>query len=122
MNDRTLKHLYDIREAGRTIVAFVAGKTLAEYRADLLVRSAVERQFTIVGEAIGRLKRDDPATLASLTDVGPLIAFRNIVVHAYETIDDSTVWEIIERHLPILLSEVESLMLASGDWPPIEDE
>jgi uncharacterized protein with HEPN domain len=87
-----------------------------------VLRSAVERQFMIVGEAINRIKRDDPMMLDQRTRVGPLVAFRNILVHAYELVDDAKVWQIVEIHLPLLRQEVEELLTPWADWPPAEKE
>jgi uncharacterized protein with HEPN domain len=41
----TLKYLFDIAEACRLLDEFVTGKTFADYQADALLRSAVERQL-----------------------------------------------------------------------------
>jgi len=43
--------LLDMLMAARAVQSFVTGKTFADYEADLLLRSAVERQVEIIGEA-----------------------------------------------------------------------
>ncbi|HXK61062.1 MAG TPA: DUF86 domain-containing protein [Acidobacteriota bacterium] len=52
-----------------------------------VLRSAVERQFQIIGEALIRLTRTDPETAAAIGDYRRIVAFRNILVHAYGAID-----------------------------------
>ncbi|MCQ8103788.1 DUF86 domain-containing protein [Methylomonas sp. SURF-2] len=47
--------LWDAHFAAEAILEFVAGKTVADYRSDRLLRSAVERQFEIIGEALNQL-------------------------------------------------------------------
>jgi uncharacterized protein with HEPN domain len=39
-----------------------------------------------------------------------IVAFRNRLVHGYETIRDETVWEAIQKSLPILLADVSRLL------------
>lgn len=45
-------YLWDVREAAGAILEFIAGKTFEDYAGDRLLRSAVERQFEIIGEAL----------------------------------------------------------------------
>jgi len=58
--------LKDVRAAAGLIVQFTAGRALSDYSTDALMRSAVERQFIIVGEALAQRERLDPATAARL--------------------------------------------------------
>ena len=70
------KPLQDIVDAGRAIQQFVAGRTLAQYRDDLMLRSAVERQFEIIGEAMNRLDKLDATLLGRIERPGvvPILA------------------------------------------------
>lgn len=52
MQPETEKLLLDAQEAGRAVLQFVSHRSLADYGRDLMLRSAVERQMFILGEAI----------------------------------------------------------------------
>ena len=110
MNDRTRKLLLDVLESGRSIRDWCGHRTFAEYEADRQFRRAVEREFEIIGEALNRLLRDAPATAAHIGQLSRIVGFRNRIIHGYDTVDDATVWGIIDRHLPQLLAEVETLL------------
>lgn len=75
-----------------------------------MLRSAVERQFEIVGEALAHLSRLDPDIAARISEHRRIIAFRNILIHGYADVDDRLVWDIVETKLPVLRREIESLL------------
>lgn len=104
------KLLEDMRRAAELINKFVAGKTLADYETDSMLRAAVERQFEIIGEALNRLIKTDPSIAARITGTPRIIAFRNILIHGYDLVDCEIVWDVIETHLPVLSKEVEALL------------
>ncbi len=102
-------NLHDIRAAARAIRAFVTGKSFADYISDELLRSAVERKFQIMGEALNRIRREEPNLLDQIRDHRDVISFRNILVHGYDAIDDRIVWNVIEDDLSRLIEDVERL-------------
>ena len=61
-----------------------------------MLRSAVERQFEIMGEAFVGLRRVDPELAAMIPDPRHIVAFRNVLIHGYATVDDRLVWAVIE--------------------------
>ena len=62
MRLESCKHLEDVRQAVELVQNFTVGKDFQDYSADAMLRSAVERQFEIIGEALNRLDKSDPAT------------------------------------------------------------
>lgn len=99
MDDEILKYLYDIKDAASAILKFVQDKTYDDYREDELLKSGVERKFEIIGEALNRLKRDNPKLLDRIRDHRSIISFRNILAHDYNSIDHTIVWGIVEENL-----------------------
>jgi uncharacterized protein with HEPN domain len=103
-------YLFDITRAAELIAEFTRGKTFANYTADLLLQSAVERQFEIIGEALSQLSRVEPELVQSISDYRRAIAFRNILIHGYASISAAVVWGVVETGLPVLQSEVQALL------------
>ncbi len=75
-----------------------------------MLRSAVERQFEILGEALGKLAKLDPTLAARISDHRRIISFRNVLIHGYDTILDEVVWGVIETQLPPLRSRLSELL------------
>jgi uncharacterized protein with HEPN domain len=104
------KYLFDAAEACDTIVQFVAGKTFEDYKRDQMMRSAVERQFEIVGEARANLLRIAPDLESRISDARRIVAFRNRLIHGYASVLDQLVWGIAEKNLPVLRRELAELI------------
>ena len=109
--------LWDVRAAADSIAGFVQGRSFADYASDLMLRSAVERQFEIVGESLNRLSREAPEIAAPLPDLRRAIATRNALIHGYREVDNATVWQTIHDDLPLLRTQVEALLAEMGDKP-----
>lgn len=109
------KLLEDVRRAAEMIAGFVSAKELEDYTADPMLRSAVERQFEVIGEALNRLVRSEPAVAERITHTGRIISFRNILIHGYDLVDHEVVWEVIEGHLPVLREQVQALLAEAED-------
>jgi uncharacterized protein with HEPN domain len=105
--------LWDAQRAAHRIIRFVTGRSFEDYVADDMLYSAVERQFEIIGEAFVGLRRLDPTLAGQLPDVAQIIAFRNVLVHAYATINHRIVWDVIKDDLPRLQSKLTELLEAA---------
>lgn len=104
------KCLEDVRQAAELILQFTAGKSFADYDGDALLRSGVERQFEIIGEAVNRLSKIDLDVVESLPDTPRLVAFRNILIHGYDIVDNHVVWDVIQNNLVPLHAQVVLLL------------
>jgi len=102
--------LWDMLQAARNIENFIDGKTLDEYESDDLLRSAVERQFLIIGEAASQAVRHFPEIEGEISDIARIIAFRNRLVHGYAVISDDVVWAIAHDELPQLRRDIDALL------------
>jgi len=115
MHPKSLKWLNDIDQACELILTATADRALAEYESDRLLRSGVERNFEIIGEALGRIRKIDPATADRVPECGAIIAFRNLLIHGYDFIDNPRVWQIIKADVPRLREQVAALLRESAE-------
>jgi uncharacterized protein with HEPN domain len=102
--------LWNAREAADIIEAITRDKGFADFDRDVVLRSAVERQFEIVGEALSQLARVDPAMAGRIPELRSIIAFRNILIHGYAIIDRARVWRIVQDDLPRLRAALNELV------------
>ena len=104
------KYLFDIAQACELITQFTSGKTFTDYTADPLLRSAVERQFEVMGEALNQAHRLYPDLSNRVSACRRIVAFRNRLIHGYAFVSDEVVWGVLEINLPTLHREVQSLL------------
>ena len=109
--------LWDVCDAADAIASFVHGRGFGEYTADRMLRSAVERQFEIIGEALSQLARTDPGLAGRFPDLRRVVDFRNALIHGYDRVDDAGVWRVIEVDLPPLRERAAALLEELGGTP-----
>lgn len=108
--------LWDVLQACEHVSTFMQDMDEAAYLANLLVQSAVERQLSIVGEALSQLAKLDPALASRVPDLRDIIALRNVLIHGYASLDHRRVWTETRQGLPLLAAAVRQLLADSG--PP----
>ncbi len=108
-------YLADIIDSCDAITVAVSGLKLEDYETNRLVRSSVEREFIIIGEAMAALYRVAPSTFDSITRARRIVDFRNQLTHEYPTVDNALVWAIIEHDVPLLREESTTLVGLNTD-------
>lgn len=101
--------LWDVCEAARLVAVFVADADLDRFESDPMLRSAVERQLEITGEALGQLVKVSPELAAQLPEHRLAINFRNLLIHGYAVVNRERVWNIALNDLPRLAEAVRAL-------------
>ena len=110
MQLRAESYLRDVHDNALLIRRSAAGKTLADYEGDVRLRHQIEREFMIIGEALVRFARMEPALAERIADYRGYIGLRNILNHRYPEIHQPTMWDTIEIEIPLLIQEVEQLL------------
>lgn len=101
-----LRHIQRATE----FIADTEGATLETFLADRKLQQLVERNLTIIGEAVNRLSQHDPEAAKHISQVPGIVGMRNILIHAYTAINYRTVWRTVQNSLPVLRAEVETLL------------
>jgi len=108
-------YLSDILEACDAIEDVLAGVDLATYQETRAVRSAVEREFIIIGEAISVLRRIAPDDVDGISHARMIVGFRNVLAHDYAAVDDETVFGLAQSDMPELRCECAILLERTGE-------
>ena len=106
MTDELRQRIHDAISACKAILAFTEGISLDVYSADLLMRSAVERQFEILGEALNRADALDDGMIQNLPDLPRIVGMRNRIIHGYDSVDDEIIWDAVQHYVPKLLKDL----------------
>jgi len=110
MSLRAKGYLFDILDTARLIQTSTEGKTLDEYQANIGLRHQVERELTIIGEALARLKALDAPLASKITGSDGYVGLRNVLNHQYPNVDHAAIWKTIQMEIPTLVRESEILL------------
>ena len=102
-------YLWDMLDAARSVREFAEGVTFEQYLADKMMRSAVERQLEILGEAARQVSE---AFQNEHPEVPwrQIVGLRNVLAHDYGGVRHERVWKIISHQLPGLIRHLEPLV------------
>jgi uncharacterized protein with HEPN domain len=104
-------YLRDIVEAIGHLTQFIAGLDRLGFHKSELVRSAVVQKLVVIGEAAARVSDELKARYPHVP-WPRIVAFRNLLVHAYFGIDWDEVWRAATRESPVLRSQIETILRA----------
>ncbi len=110
MNQRTPQiFIEDILEAINKIERFTQGMTDEAFKQDELVIDGVLRNLEVIGEAA----RNIPDNIRfNYPDIPwtRMVGLRNIVIHAYFTVDLNIIWQIIQVNLPATKPLIKAML------------
>lgn len=103
-------YLFDIKQSIDSVFEFL-GETrdFNHYLSNKLLRRGIERELEIIGEAAKRILKTD--NTVNIENARKIVDFRNWISHGYDKIDDTIVWGIINKQLPLLKKQVENLLV-----------
>jgi uncharacterized protein with HEPN domain len=107
-------YLWDIADSCGAILEYVQGSNLPDFKRNRMLRRAVERELSIVGEAVSQATHHFPKLEESIGSVRQIVGFRNRIVHEYAEVDTEIVWAIVQNEVPQLLEKSEALLEESS--------
>ena len=104
------QYLADIVEAAELINEQVANRTYDDFLADKTLQQSILFGFTIIGEAASKVS---PKTRETYSEIewAAIIGFRNIIVHAYFSLNLKTVWDAATKRVVPLAEHIQSIIV-----------
>jgi len=110
MDEADAERLRDMVEAARKAVLYTQGKSRGDLDTDELLALGLVRLLEIVGEA-ARSVSGNTRELHRNVPWREIVKTRDRLIHGYSTVDLDIVWEIIRDDLPLLIAELEAILL-----------
>lgn len=109
MQLKILKLILDIQSVMLEIesVKIKTNNNFNSFKSDILLQRAVERDLEIIGEAIRKIIEIDPNI--SISSAKLIIGLRNIISHAYDSVEPEMIWGIIQNNIPELAEEINKI-------------
>ena len=109
MQHKLFKYFLDIESI---IIEIEAIKTKTDnnfilFKSDIILQRAIERDLEILGEAIKKITEISPEI--EISSIKNIIGLRNIIAHAYDSVEPEMIWGIIQNNVPILADEIKRL-------------
>jgi uncharacterized protein with HEPN domain len=106
-------YLGDIVEAADDVTRFIADYDRTRFDESELLKSAVARKLTIIGEAAAHVSKSLRAAHPEVPWVD-IIAFRNFLIQDYFGIDWHVVWKAATLDVPVLRPQIAAIL---ADYP-----
>jgi uncharacterized protein with HEPN domain len=112
MQPKLLKFILDIESVIQEIeiIKEHIQNDFNKFSNNIILQRAVERDLEIIGEAM--LKILDLNSSIKITSSKNIIGLRNIISHAYDSVEPEMLWGIIQKNIPVLAEEIQKLKSA----------
>ena len=110
MLEKDHANLLAILDAAGKIQRYTEGHSNADsFHSDELTFDAVLMNFVVIGETVSKLS-DELKGANSQVQWQQIKGFRNIIAHDYFGVDAEEVWQIIQKHIPVLIADINSII------------
>ncbi len=108
-----LVYVDDILSAIKKINKFCKGIEREDFMKNELLMDAVVRNLEIIGEASSKLTASFRERHKEI-EWRKIIGMRNRIIHAYDTVDFETVWDVVREDLPELKKKLKAIVSAQS--------
>lgn len=102
-------YLEHILTAGAKIRRYTQGMSFEAFQSDERTYDAVLRNLQMIGEAVKNITQEIRLKYPEI-EWRKIAGLRDILAHAYFSIEDEIVWDIVETKIPPLLTVVERIL------------
>ena len=114
MEIRDKRILDKIRSEARLVIGFVESLEYDTFVQDELTKRAVTQTLANIGELVRSLS-DDVKLHYNRVPWTAIRKTRNVIVHEYDDVDYSIIWDVTITHLPNTVSEINAIETDLGD-------
>ena len=108
-------YLEDILTSGGKVKRYTQGMTFEDFPTDERTYDAVVRNLQIIGEAVKNIPQEIRLKYPEC-EWRKIAGLRDILAHAYFSLEDETLWDIVETKITPLLEVVQRIIEAEfGD-------
>ena len=109
MQPKILKYILDIQSVIEEIetIKKLTGNNFNSFNDQIILQRAIERDLEIIGEAIRKILEIEPNV--SISSAKNIIGLRNIISHAYDSVEPELLWGIIQQNIPLLSIEINQI-------------
>jgi uncharacterized protein with HEPN domain len=107
--ERDRVYLLDILDAARLALSYTESTTEETFYSDIQCQDSVIRRLEIIGEAARRISETTRAAFPKLP-WDEMVGLRNVLIHEYDDVDLSIVWNTIRNDLPLLISVLQKIL------------
>jgi len=109
MQPKILKYILDIQSVIEEIetIKKLTGNNFNSFNDQIILQRAIERDLEIIGEAVRKILEIEPNI--SISSAKNIIGLRNIISHAYDSVEPELLWGIIQHNIPQLSIEINQI-------------
>jgi uncharacterized protein with HEPN domain len=106
---RDAAYLLDMLESSRLALSHLGNVSQQRFFDDLEQQDAVIRRLLVIGEAARKVSEETRREMPELPWT-KMIAMRNLLVHEYDDVDLTIVWDTVRNGLPGLIAKLETVV------------